>query len=179
MAETLVKVPGRQRSPTLVLPGRVDRWGVERVVVRLAGGGQTSCWVLRQPARLVRGWLVQRIRAGVDTAQCAGLVGAVVVAGLVLVENCTVDASIFKFVVIAQVYLCGRCLFVGRRQLIGSIGWLLGGQVAEGTRWMPWHQEPMKDVGGRDRPGGAVNQAVIPGCPNGETRHQSCGVTCT
>jgi hypothetical protein len=69
--------------------------------------------------------------------------------GLVLVENCTVDASIFKF--------CG--------------------QVAEGVRWMPWHQEPMKDVGGRDRPGGAVNRAVIPGCPNGGTRHQSCGVT--
>ena len=37
---------------------------------------------------------------------------------------------------------------------------------------MPWHQEPMKDVGGRDRPGGAVNRAVIPGCPNGVTRHQ-------
>jgi hypothetical protein len=71
------------------------------------------------------------------------------VSGLVLVENCTVDASIFKF--------CG--------------------QVAEGVRWMPWHQEPMKDVGGRDRPGGAVNRAVIPGCPNGGTRHQSCGVT--
>jgi hypothetical protein len=42
---------------------------------------------------------------------------------------------------------------------------------------MPWHQEPMKDVGGRDRPGGAVNLAVIPGCPNGETCHQSCGGT--
>lgn len=54
---------------------------------------------------------------------------------------------------------------------------LLCGQVAEGVRWMPWHQEPMKDVGGRDRPGGAVNRAVIPGCPNGGTRHQSCGVT--
>ena len=33
------------------------------------------------------------------------LVCAVAVVGLVLVENCTVDASIFKFVVIAQV-LC-------------------------------------------------------------------------
>jgi len=54
---------------------------------------------------------------------------------------------------------------------------LFCGQVAEGVRWMPWHQEPMKDVGGRDRPGGAVNRAVIPGCPNGVTRHQLCGVT--
>jgi hypothetical protein len=44
---------------------------------------------------------------------------------------------------------------------------------------MPGHEEPMKDVGGRDRPGGAVNLAVIPGCPNGETWHQLCGVTYT
>jgi hypothetical protein len=55
----------------------------------------------------------------------------------------------------------------------------LCGQVVKGERWMPWHQEPMKDVGGRDRPGGAVNRAVIPGCPNGVTRHQLCGVTRT
>src|SRR5690606_16148554 len=38
-----------------------------------------------------------------------------------------------------------------------------------GIRWMPWHQAPMKDVGGRDRPRGAVNRALIRGCPNGET----------
>jgi hypothetical protein len=44
---------------------------------------------------------------------------------------------------------------------------------------MPGHEEPMKDVGGRDRPGGAVNLAVIPGCPNGETWRQLCGVTRT
>ena len=36
---------------------------------------------------------------------------------------------------------------------------------------MSRHQEPMKDVGGRDSPRGAVNQAVIRGCPNGETQH--------
>ena len=64
------------------------------------------------------------------------------------VENCIVDASIL-FVV--------KCV--------------------RADVWMPWHQEPMKDVGGRDRPGGAVNRAVIPGCPNGVTRHQLCGVT--
>ena len=38
-----------------------------------------------------------------------------------------------------------------------------------GIRWMPWHQAPMKDVGGRDSPRGVVNRAVIRGCPNGET----------
>ena len=79
----------------------------------------------------------------------------------------------------------GRCLRIAqwtRASLahpLGVSGSDRCGQVAEGERWMPWHQEPMKDVGGRDRPGGAVNRAVIPGCPNGETRHQSCGVTYT
>jgi hypothetical protein len=74
------------------------------------------------------------------------------------------------------------CLLVG---VVG--GWLLFenctvdasicGQVVKGARWMPWHQEPMKDVGGRDRPRGAVNRAVIRGCPNGETRQSSWAVT--
>jgi hypothetical protein len=70
-----------------------------------------------------------------------------------------------------------------------TCGWLLFenctvdasicGQVFKGARWMPWYQEPMKDVGGRDRPRGAVNRAVIRGCPNGETRQSSWAVTCT
>ena len=50
-------------------------------------------------------------------------------------------------------------------------------KFVKGTRWMSGHQEPMKDVGGRDRPRGAVNRAVIRGCPNGETQHPLCGVT--
>ena len=55
-------------------------------------------------------------------------------------ENYTVDASIF----VAQVF--------------------------KGTRWMPWHQEPKKDVGICDKPRGVDNQTVIRGFPNGETR---------
>src|SRR5690606_41426780 len=51
------------------------------------------------------------------------------------------------------------------------------GQVFKGARWMPWHQEPMKDVGGHDRPRGVVNQALIRGCQNGETRQSSWAVT--
>ena len=51
------------------------------------------------------------------------------------------------------------------------------GQVFKGARWMPWHQEPMKDVGGHDSPRGVVNQALIRGCPNGETRQSSWAVT--
>jgi hypothetical protein len=65
-----------------------------------------------------------------------------------LFENCIVDASIFLV-----------CVSV------------------EGARWMPWYQEPMKDVGGCDKPGGVVNRAVIPGCPNGVTRLELCPVT--
>ena len=36
-------------------------------------------------------------------------------------------------------------------------------QATKGQRWMPWRQEPMKDVGGCDKPRGAVNQALTPG----------------
>jgi len=39
----------------------------------------------------------------------------------------------------------------------------------KGTRWMPWRQEPMKDVGGCEKPGGGADQPLIPGSPNGET----------
>lgn len=52
-------------------------------------------------------------------------------------------------------------------------------QAMKGTWWMPWHQEPMKDVGACDKPWGVGNQAVIRGCPNGETQHESCRATCT
>ena len=63
------------------------------------------------------------------------------------VENYTVDASIF----VAQVF--------------------------KGTRWMPWHQEPKKDVGICDKPRGVDNQTVIRGFPNGETRLEASPVT--
>ncbi|MEA2203189.1 MAG: hypothetical protein QOI89_3979, partial [Solirubrobacteraceae bacterium] len=42
-------------------------------------------------------------------------------------------------------------------------------QENKGTRWMPWHQEPMKDVDGCDKPRGAAERALIRGFPNGET----------
>jgi hypothetical protein len=35
---------------------------------------------------------------------------------------------------------------------------------------MPWHQEPMKDVGTCDKPRGVGNRTVIRGFPNGETQ---------
>ena len=72
-----------------------------------------------------------------------------------------------------RLLVCSRVL-VGPHN-ISFRGWCVGflcGQVVKGTRWMPGHQEPMKDVGGCDKPRGAVNRAVIRGCPNGETQHE-------
>ena len=63
------------------------------------------------------------------------------------VENYTVDASIFV------------------------------NQVFKGARWMPWYQEPKKDVGICDKPRGVDNQTVIRGFPNGETRLEASPVT--
>ena len=40
---------------------------------------------------------------------------------------------------------------------------------------MPWQQEPKKDVGICDKPGGVDNRTLRPGFPNGETPHDvSC-----
>src|SRR5439155_22065652 len=50
-------------------------------------------------------------------------------------------------------------------------------QATKSQRWMPWRLKPMKDVGGCEKPRGAAYQASIRGCPNGETRHPSWGVT--
>ncbi len=102
-----------------------------------------------------------------------------------LFENCIVDASILEgavpsfvggggsppvqFFLLVSVFslrflCCPRALCV----------W--GCEVFKGVRWMPWHREPMKDVGICDKPGGVDNRTVIPGCPNGETPpHVMCG----
>ena len=50
-------------------------------------------------------------------------------------------------------------------------------QATKSQRWMPWRLEPMKDVGDCEKPRGAVDQALIRGYPNGETRHPSWDVT--
>src|SRR5215212_11731773 len=42
-------------------------------------------------------------------------------------------------------------------------------QENKSTRWMPWRQEPMKDVGGCDKRGGGADQPLIPRSPNGKT----------
>ena len=50
-------------------------------------------------------------------------------------------------------------------------------QVIKGQRWMPWRQEPMKDVGGCEKLRGGAYQPSIRRYPNGETPHPSWGVT--
>ena len=63
---------------------------------------------------------------------CRGLAAdcLLVCVGVVLCENCIVDASIFLFCVLVlfTVIVCVSVCFV------------------TGVWWMPWHAEPMKDV---------------------------------
>lgn len=58
--------------------------------------------------------------------------------GLVLCENCIVDASFILYSFVC--FLCLCVLF-----------------FVCGTRWMPWHVKPMKDVGGCVKPRGVAN----------------------
>ena len=98
------------------------------------------------------------MRAGVRGGGCG-------VGVWLCVECCIVDASIFE-----------RLVWCPCDAVVGVVR-VVCGEVCKGTWWMSGHQEPMKDVGGRDSPRGVVNQAVIRGCPNGETQHPSWGVT--
>jgi hypothetical protein len=50
-------------------------------------------------------------------------------------------------------------------------------QATKSQRWMPWRQEPMKDVSDCEKLRGAVYWALIRRCPNGETQHSSWSVT--
>ena len=45
------------------------------------------------------------------------------------------------------------------------------GQATKGAWWMPRRLEAMKDVAACDKLGGAGKLALIPRCPNGETRY--------
>ena len=49
----------------------------------------------------------------------------------------------------------------------------LYGQVNKRMWWMPRRQKAMKDVVACEKPRGAGKQALIRGCPNGETRRAS------
>ena len=104
---------------------------------------------------------------GMLKASVSWRVGGLSVGGVgLLVENCIVDESILKirsnfkkswFQTLSVAMVFSICFLI------------FCGQVFKGTRWMPWHQEPKKDVGICDKPGGVDNRTVSPGFPNGET----------
>ena len=87
---------------------------------------------------------------------------------MVVLSVCPVGTALFGV-------WCGGCGLLLENCIVDAS---ICGQVFKGARWMPWHQEPMKDVGGRDSPRGVVNRAVIRGFPNGETRQSLWAVTC-
>ena len=113
---------------------------------------------------------------GVTGLPLAWPVGLCVRGGCLFFENCTVDASIL--IRDASRFLGGVPLLVVVIVLV--LCWLeyqgCVFEVFKGTRWMPWHQEPMKDVGACDMPRGVGNQTLIRGFPNGGTWHPSWGV---
>ena len=127
------------------------------------GGGTWVAWGVVSGTLLgpegsgvfVLGFSVRTVPAGRTAAVSegpSGFLGGVVGAGVWFrfrpyFENYTVDASIFV------------------------------SQVFKGARWMPWYQEPKKDVGICDKPRGVDNQTVIRGFPNGETRLEASPVT--
>ena len=110
------------------------------------------CWVLKARAFCCPGFSVRALpafRTVCFSSVCWGGLGrrGRLVGFRPYFENYTVDASIFV------------------------------SQVFKGARWMPWYQEPKKDVGICDKPRGVDNQTVIRGFPNGETRLEASPVT--
>ena len=106
-----------------------------------------------------------------------------------LFENCIVDASILRTGAAGSraslpsrgvcLVGCGAVFVIDRRDTAAVPRWgvvvvvsvcsVIMWQVFKGARWMPWHQEPMKDAVICDKPRGADKRAVIRGSPNGET----------
>ena len=142
---------GRLVLPVSALPAGCGR-GVAGIVGRACPGmgGVARCWALRNQAPSPWwGWV----------AVFLWLFGCWIVDASIFVAVCS-DRSVDR--------ICFCC--------VGLCVWR---QAMKGVWWMPWHQEPMKDVGACDKPWGVGNRAVIRGCPNGETRLESCPVTCT
>jgi len=133
--------------------GWVERQDVCENADPLGVGFGTQCWVLRGDTPASEG-VLSALRPGPSQSSLHLCLLGIVWwwlwwAGVWwCVECCIVDASILFCVL----RVCG--------QVVRAHGGCLG------------TQEPMKDVGGRDKPRGAVNRAVIRGCPNGETQHR-------
>ena len=152
----------------------VLRWGVGTGFVRDGVGVETHCWVLREQPH---GWCVpeRSCRAGLGCLFAGGPGWWWCGRGPRVLHNGPCPSS--------GGWGCrwglagggpGRCLRTAqwtRASLFSVV------EVFKGTGWMPWHQEPKKDVVACDMPRGVGKRTVIRGCPNGETPHQSCGAT--
>ena len=117
-----------------------------------------------------------------------GVVGWVVLGTLLGPEGSGASSSsvaaspVVRTVCVLFCGVCRRVRVVGFRPYVENYtvdASIFVNQVFKGARWMPWHQEPKKDVGICDKPRGVDNQTVIRGFPNGETRLEASPVTPT
>jgi hypothetical protein len=156
--------------------------GVRALRVRVGGGlGRVArCWALRNQAPSIwSGLLVgpsSPVRRWWGGAVFLWLFGCWIVDASIFVAVCSDRWALALF----QAFVSGGCGgFVICFVVFVLLCLCVWRQAMKGVWWMPWHQEPMKDVGACDKPWGVGNRAVIRGCPNGETWLESCPVTCT
>ena len=102
-------------------------------------------------------WVSHTISCGI-LRPCLLVIMMVAGGGVVLCENCIVDAKSF-FCLISCVVLC--VFFVWRTaiecsnpRVWGWCGWCV---CCKGARWMPGHVKPMKDVKGCVKPRGVAD----------------------
>ena len=137
------------------------RWGA---AASCFGG---VCWVRPFRRVLVVCW---------GCGGCGGLfVICIVVASIFVV--CARPPSFLFRPAFAVGRVGGACGPRGRRFVVVVVGVFLLCVVLWGIRWMPWHQELMKDVAACDMPRGVGERALIRGCPNGGTRPGLCWAT--
>ena len=144
------------------------RWGV---VAPLFGGAALLlfwwgvCWVRPFRRVLVVCW---------GCGGCGGLfVICIVVASIFVV--CARPPFLFRLARVRGA--CGGACGPRARPVAGVWACFLLCVVLWGIRWMPWHQELMKDVAACDMPRGVGERALIRGCPNGGTRPGLCWAT--
>ena len=105
---------------------------------------------------------------------CGGLfVICIVVASIFVV--CARPPFLFRLARVRGA--CGGACGPRARPVAGVWACFLLCVVLWGIRWMPWHQELMKDVAACDMPRGVGERALIRGCPNGGTRPGLCWAT--
>ena len=113
-------------------------------------------------------WFLARTHASWDACACSLTIWEVVSRRLVQVT--------LRLELESHVYGHGWVCCIRGDQRHMTPDWLgLYGQANKRIRWMPRRQQAMKDVAVCDKPRGAGKQALIRGCPNGET-HPARGI---